>query len=74
LKNDSTDPWYLELTDDQYRRLETMANTQGLSVNFYVRFLVQDHAQSLLEEDADNRRLGLRVVDEDYLNPKGIPS
>ena len=57
------DPWKLELTEAQYERLEAVAHDQGICVNDYIRFTMQDHAQELIEEDARQRRLGLRIVD-----------
>ncbi|MES2437503.1 MAG: hypothetical protein V4584_00460 [Verrucomicrobiota bacterium] len=57
------DPWKLELTEAQYERLEAVADDQGISVNDYIRFTMQDHAQELIEQDARLRRLGLRIVD-----------
>ena len=69
------DPWKLELTEAQYERLEAMADDQGISVNDYIRFTMQDHAQELIEEHARQLRLGLRIVDHpksDDSNEKGF--
>ena len=55
-------PWNLELTESQFARIESVAESLGISVDEYIKWIVQDHAQELIDEEASIRRLDLRAI------------
>jgi len=59
-------PWCLELTESQSARLASVAASLGISVNEYIKWIVQDHAQELIDEDASIRRMDFRTVSSDH--------
>lgn len=59
-------PWCLELTESQSARLTSVAASLGISVNEYIKWIVQDHAQELIDEDASIRRMDFRTVSSDH--------